>query len=140
MKTTINWQGGVAFSADTGSGHRLLIDGPPDHGGENKGARPMEVFLSGAAACSAFDVVHILKKGRQPLADLRVEVEGERAATEPKVYTHIHLHFIAVGDGLGENALARAVQLSVEKYCSALKMLAASCEITHSYQIQNTGL
>ena len=117
MKTTLQWQGGVAFVAATGSGNRLLIDGPPEHGGENKGARPMEVFLSGAAACSAFDVVHILKKGKQPLRDLSVEVNGERAEREPKVYTEIHLHFIAYGDGLNENAVARAVQLSVEKYC-----------------------
>lgn len=134
MKTTLHWQGGVAFAAEVGSGHRLLLDGPPEHGGENKGARPMEAFLSAAAACSAFDVVHILKKGKQPLRDLRVEVEGERASEEPKVYTSIHLHFIATGADLKENAVARAVQLSVEKYCSALRMLAATCQITHSHE------
>ena len=135
MKTSLRWQGGAAFAATTGSGHHLQFDGPPDHGGENKGARPMEAFLSAAAACSAFDVVHILKKGKQPLRDLKVEAEGERASEEPKVYTKIHLHFIATGDGLRENAVARAVQLSVEKYCSALKMLAATCEITHSHEV-----
>lgn len=136
MKTNIQWRGGVAFSAETGSGNRLMMDGPSAHGGENKGARPMEVFLSGAAGCSAFDVVHILKKARQPLADLRVEVEGTRADSEPAVYTDIHLNFIVAGAGISENAVARAVQLSVEKYCSALRMLAASCNITHSYRIE----
>ena len=135
MKTTLQWQGGVAFAAAVGSGHTLLLDGSPAHGGENKGARPMEAFLSGAAACSAFDVVHILKKGKQPLSGLKVEVDGERAESEPKVYTKIKLHFIVAGAGLNENAVARAVQLGVEKYCSALRMLAATCEITHSHEI-----
>lgn len=135
MKTLVRWQGNVAFAAEVGSGHQLLIDGPPEHGGDNKGARPMEVFLSGAAACSAFDVVHILKKGRQPLVGLQVAAEGERALTDPKVYTKIHLHFIATGKDLSETAFSRAVQLSVKKYCSALRMLASCCTITYSYQV-----
>lgn len=139
MKTHIVWRHGAAFTATTGSGHSLRIDGPPEHGGENSGARPMEVFLSGAVACSAFDVVHILKKGRQPLADLQVEAEGARAETPPGVYTKIHLNFILSGRGLSEQAVARAVQLSVEKYCSAFTMLAASCPITYSHQIHNTA-
>ena len=131
MKVDVDWAGEVKFAANTGSGHTLLTDGPPEYGGVNAGARPMETFLAGAAACSAFDVVHILKKGGQPLQSLRVAVRGQRAATEPRVFTHIHLHFYAAGD-LKKNAVRRAVRLSVEKYCSALRMLAHSCAITHS--------
>lgn len=136
MKINLHWRGLVKFEAQSGSGHRLMIDGPPQYGGENAGARPMETFLAGAAACSAFDVVHILQKGKRQLTSLTVAVEGERAEQEPKVFTHIHLHFVGSGDQLKENALMRAVQLSVEKYCSALRMLAASCEITHSCEIR----
>ena len=137
MKTQIVWQQKAAFTATTGSGHCLRIDGPPEHGGENTGARPMEVFLSGAAACSAFDVVHILKKGRQPLVDLQVEAEGTRSETPPKIYTKIHLNFKVSGNGLSEHAVARAIQLSVEKYCSAITMLVTTCPVTYSHQIFN---
>jgi len=134
MKIDLNWVGGVRFEANTGSGHQLLLDGPPEHGGINAGARPMETFLSAAAACSSFDVVHILKKGRQPLKSLQVMVKGRRADEEPRVFTHIHLHFNAIGD-LKKSVVRRAVRLSVEKYCSALRMLACSCVITHSSRI-----
>ena len=131
MRAELVWQGGVAFRAVTGSGHAFLIDGPPEYGGENRGARPMETFLAGAAACSAFDVVHILGRARQPLAALTVEARGERASVDPKVFTRIHLHFVVAG--AGDRAVERAVGLSVGKYCSALRMLAASCEISHSW-------
>ena len=131
MKIDLNWAGDVQFEAHTGSGHRLLLDGPPEHGGINAGARPMEAFLAGAATCSAFDVVHILKKGKQPLQSLQVAIKGQRAMQEPRVFTHIHLHF-SIGGDLKKSVLRRAVRLSVEKYCSALRMLAYSCAITHS--------
>ena len=136
MNITLNWLDGVAFQAETESNHTLIIDGPPEHGGQNRGARPMETFLSGAVACSAFDVVHILKKGKHPLAALSVRASAERATGEPKVFTAIRLHFIASGDGLKESAVERAVSLSVEKYCSALQMLSAVCEVSASWEIK----
>lgn len=135
MQIDLRWLDGVAFEARTDGGHCLVMDGPPSHGGLNRGARPMETLLSGAAACSAFDVVHILKKSKQPLESLAVKVDSERASDEPKVFTHIQLHFVLSGAGLGEKAVARAVSLSVEKYCSALRMLAASCKISSSWEI-----
>lgn len=137
MKLQLDWLGDAAFRVETESGHQILMDGPPEHGGKNSAARPMEVFLSAAAACSAFDVAHILKKGRHSLASLSVRVDGERAETEPKIFTRIHLHFIAGGD-VGDNAVERAAKLSVEKYCSALRMLSASCPVSFSWEIKSS--
>lgn len=134
MKIQLNWLGDAAYQAQTEGGHQILMDGPPDHGGKDRGARPMEAFLSAAAACSAFDVVNILKKGKQPIKSLSVKVDGERAETEPKVFTRIHLHYI-VGGALDEQPVERAAKLSVEKYCSALQMLAASCPVSFSWEI-----
>lgn len=130
MKVDVAWQGNVCFSVQTGSGHVFLVDGPPEHGGENKGFRPMEAMLASAATCSAFDVVHILKKGRRPATQVAVSAEGTRAQTDPKVFTQIVLHF-SVG-GVPAPFAERAVKLSVEKYCSALRMLAASCQIDYT--------
>lgn len=132
MRVKLDWQGGAAFNVCTESGHTFVLDGPPEHGGQNLGARPMEMFLAGAAACSAFDVVHILRRGRCAPEALAVCAEGTRAKQEPKVYTRIHLAFVARGEGLEEAVLARAARLSVEKYCSALQMLQASCEVSFS--------
>lgn len=135
MKASVKWLGNAAFEAESGSGHTLVMDGPPDVGGENRGPRPMEMLLLGTAGCSAFDVVHILQRGRHPVADCQVNVEAERADQPPKVFTRIHLHFKVAGEGLSEKAVARAVQLSAEKYCSASIMLSQAAEVTHSHEL-----
>lgn len=135
MKTKIKWIDGVSFVGESGSGHAVVIDGAPEHGGRNIGIRPMELFLMGAAACTAFDVVHILKKARQPVVDCTVEAEAERAPADPKVFTKIHLRYTVVGEGLGRAQVDRAVKLSKEKYCSATLMLAKTAEITHEVEI-----
>ena len=135
MKTSLTWVENAMFVAETGSGHGLVIDGPPDGGGRNAGPRPMELVLTGTAACSAYDVVSILKKARQPVRDCRVAVEAERAPEPPQVFTRIHLHFTVSGEGLSEKQVARAIELSAEKYCSASIMLAQTAEITHDFEI-----
>jgi len=137
MEARIKWVEDAAFVGTTGSGHGLVIDGPPDIGGKNLGVRPMELMLLSVGACSAVDVVHILKKGRHAVADVQVEVKGERADTDPKVFTRIHLHFVVSGKGLTGKAVERAVQLSAEKYCSASIMLGrAGAEITHDFELR----
>jgi putative redox protein len=137
MEARIKWVENAAFVGTTGSGHGIVIDGPPDIGGKNLGMRPMELMLLSVGACSAVDVVHILKKGRQDVADVQVEVKGERTDTDPKVFTKIHLHFIVAGRGLTRERVERAVQLSAEKYCSASIMLGrAGAEITHDFELR----
>ncbi len=135
MKTTIKWVDGVMFVGETGSGHAVVIDGPPEHGGRNMGPRPMEMLLLGIGSCSSFDVIQILQKGRQNVIDCVTEVEAERVDTIPKVFSKIHLHFIISGRDLKESTVKRAVQLSAEKYCSASIMLRKSVEITHDIEI-----
>jgi len=136
MKAKIKWVEEMTFVGESGSGHSVLMDGPPEHGGRNLGVRPMEMMLLGLGGCTSFDVMHILKKARQSVADCVVELEAERAETEPKVFTRIHVHFIVSGHGLKESQVKRAVELSAEKYCSASIMLArAGVEITHDYEI-----
>lgn len=136
MNARIQWIDNAAFVAEAGSGHAIVVDGPADIGGRNLGVRPMELMLMSVGACSAVDIVHILKKGRQNVEDVQVEVTGERAETEPKVFTRIHLHFKVKGAGLRTETVARAVQLSAEKYCSASIMLGrAGCEVTHGYEL-----
>lgn len=138
MEARIKWVENAAFVGSTGSGHALVIDGPPDIGGRNLGVRPMELMLLSVGACSAVDVVHILKKGRHDVADVQVEVRGERADTDPKVFTKVHLHFVVAGRGLAEKTVERAVQLSAEKYCSASIMLGrAGAEITHDFELKS---
>ncbi|MDH3693936.1 MAG: OsmC family protein [Gammaproteobacteria bacterium] len=139
MKATINLIDGVNFSASADSGHEIMMDGPPDFGGQNRGSRPMEVVLMGMGGCTAFDVVHILRKARQDITDCRVELSAERADKEPKVFTKIHVHFILSGRELRESAVERAVKLSAETYCSASIMLGKTAEITHDYEITNAG-
>ena len=139
MKARIKWVEDVLFVGESGSGHAVVIDGPPEHGGRNLGIRPMELLLQGLGGCTTFDVLHILKKARQPVTDCVVEIDAQRAETEPKVFTHIHIHFIISGDGLSEKHVQRAIQLSAEKYCSASIMLAKSVEITHDYEIRSKG-
>jgi putative redox protein len=131
MKTRIKWVEGVSFVGEAGSGHAVIIDGAPESGGRNLGMRPMEMVLTGAAACTAFDVVFILRKGRQPVADVVVTAEAERAPEEPKVFTRIHLVYTIAGRGLDPKQVERAVKLSKEKYCSATIMLAKTAEITY---------
>jgi len=126
----------VTFVGESGSGHAVVMDGPPEHGGRDLGIRPMEMLLLGMGGCTAFDVLHILKKARQPVTDCVVELEAERADTEPKVFTRIHAHFRLKGTGLKEDRVKRAVELSAEKYCSASIMLGATAEITHDYIIE----
>ena len=135
MKATVNLQQNVNFKAVSGTGHTIEMDGPPDFGGENLGARPMEVMLIGMGGCASFDVVHILRKRRLVVDNCIAEIEAERAETEPKVFTKIHLHFKVSGDALTEKAVGKAVQLSAEKYCSASIMLGKTAQISHSFEI-----
>ncbi len=130
MKSTIKWVDDVQFVAETGSGHALVIDGAPEYGGRNTGARPMELVLAGAASCTAFDVVLMLNKSRQKFTRLQVEADAARADTDPKVFTAIKLTFHVAGIGLDRAAVERAVKLSKEKYCSATAMLGKTAEIT----------
>ncbi len=135
MKARVKWIEGVAFLGEADSGHGIVLDGAPDAGGRNLGIRPMEAVLIGLGACSAFDVVEILNKGRQAFAACEVELEAERSETIPKVFTKIHLHFVMTGAGLDPDKVARAVTLSAEKYCSATAMLGATAKITHDFEI-----
>lgn len=136
MKARIKWIEGVSFVGESGSGHTVVMDGPPEHGGRDLGVRPMEMLLLGMGGCTAFDVMHILSKARQPVVDCVVELSAERAESEPKVFTKIHAHFIVTGTGLKEDRVRRAVELSSEKYCSASIMLGKTAEITHDYEIR----
>lgn len=140
MKARIKWVEDVTFVGESGSGHSVVMDGPPGHGGHNRGVRPMEMLLLGLGGCTAFDVMHILRKARQPVTDCVVELEAERADTDPKVFTKIHVHFIVTGTGLDDRRVARAVSLSAEKYCSASIMLGqAGVRISHDYRIVDSG-
>ncbi|MDY7025617.1 MAG: OsmC family protein [Pseudomonadota bacterium] len=136
MKTRIEWQGDVAFTAESGSGHKVTMDGPPDHGGKNLGPRPMEMMLMGLGGCSSFDVVHILKKSRQNVSYCSCDITAERADAVPAVFSKIHLHFTVSGENLKPNQVEKAVSLSAEKYCSASIMLQqGGVEISHSVDI-----
>jgi len=140
MEARIKWVENAAFVGETGSGHAVVIDGPADIGGRNLGVRPMELMLLSVGACSGVDVVHILKKGRHAVADVQVEVKGERADADPKVFTKIHLHFVVSGKGLTASTVERAVKLSAEKYCSASIMLGrAGAEITHDFELREAA-
>jgi putative redox protein len=136
MKARIKLVEGLTFIAESGSGHGVVVDAAPDIGGKNLGPRPMELVLMGTGACSAIDVVHILRKARQPITDCVIEVEAARADEDPKVFTAIHLHYVVTGKGLAQAQVERAIKLSKEKYCSATIMLAASAAITFDYEIR----
>jgi putative redox protein len=131
MKTRIKWIDGVSFVGEAGSGHAVVIDGAPENGGRNIAMRPMEMLLTGAAACTAFDVVSILKKGRHAVTGVAVDVEAERAVTPPRVFTALHYVYTVAGHGLDPKQVERAVVLSKEKYCSATTMLAKTATITY---------
>ncbi|MCK6407490.1 MAG: OsmC family protein [Rhodocyclaceae bacterium] len=136
MECKISWAGeGVSFTAETGSKHRIVMDGAPDAGGQNLGARPMELLLAGTGGCTAFDVVTILKKGRHDVHGCEIDVSAERAASDPKVFTKIHFHFRVSGKNLRREVVTRAIELSKEKYCSASIMLGKTAEITHDMEI-----
>jgi len=136
MKARIKWVDGAMFVGESGSGHAVVMDGPPESGGRNLGIRPMEMLLLGVGGCSSFDVVNILKKSRQAVDSCEAFVEAERAEEEPKVFTRIHLRFVVRGRGLKEAQVKRAVELSAEKYCSASIMLGrAGAQLSHSYEI-----
>ncbi len=135
MRARVKWLDEVSFEAESGSGHTIILDGAPEHGGRNSGLRPMEAVLIGVGACSAFDVVSILKKARQPVSDCVVELEAERAETPPKVFTQVRMRFVVSGKGLRPAAVEWAVALSAEKYCSATAMLRPAVDIRHEVEI-----
>ena len=137
MDCVVNWvaASGMSFVAETGSGHMIVMDGAPEGGGRNLAPRPMETVLAGTAGCTAYDVVLILQRGRHAVTGCQVKVTSTRAETDPKVFTKINLHFTVRGRNLAEAAVARAIALSHEKYCSATIMLAKTAEITTSHEI-----
>lgn len=132
MKARARWVEGMAFMGEAGSGHAVIMDGAPEYGGRNIGTRPMEMLLIGLAGCTGFDVVQILKKGREAVTGCEVEVEAERASEDPKVFTKIHIAYRVSGRGLSQAKAERAVTLSKEKYCSASIMLGATAQMSTS--------
>lgn len=138
MKARIKWVENVSFLGESESGHALLMDGAPEGGGRNLGPRPMETVLMGTGGCTAYDVVHILRKSRQQVSDCVVEIDAERADEDPKVFTRIHFHFIVKGRGLKPQQVERAIQLSAEKYCSASIMLGKTAAISHDFEVIET--
>lgn len=136
MHASVKWLDGAMFVGETGSGHSVAMDGPPDHGGRNMGPRPMEMILLGLGGCASFDVMSILQKSRQKVSDCRVDITAERAEGIPSPFTRIHMKFVVTGQGVKENQVKKAVELSAEKYCSASIMLeAAGVDLSHDYQI-----
>lgn len=138
MECTVKWTGpesGMSFIAETGSGHMVAMDGAPEAGGRNLAPRPMEMLLAGTGGCTAFDIVMILKKGRHQVSGCDVRLEADRAETDPKVFTRIHFHFRVSGRNLKPDAVARAIDLSKDKYCSASIMLGKTASITHDFEI-----
>ncbi len=139
MKARIKLVQDVMFVAESGSGHAVVIDGAPDIGGRNLGFRPMEMLLIGLGSCASIDVLLILRKAREQVTDCVVELEGERATTDPKVFTSIHMRYVVTGRALDRNKVERAIKLSADKYCSATAMLAATAKITHSVDLVEEG-
>lgn len=135
MKARVKWVQDVLFIGESGSGHAVVMDGAPEAGGRNLGVRPIELVLLGVGGCTSFDVVSILKKQRQNVLDCVAEMQAERAQSDPKVFTKIHIHFIITGKGLKDEQVKRAIELSADKYCSASLMLKPQVEITHDYKI-----
>ncbi|MGC9386812.1 MAG: OsmC family protein [Hydrogenovibrio sp.] len=135
MTAKVTWQGGMAFEGTTQSGHSVLMDAAPEVGGENKGARPMEMVLLGLGGCTSIDVMMMLQKSQQEVTDCQVEIASERSDTIPKVFTKIHVHFKVSGRDLNPKKVERAVNLSAEKYCSVSKMLEHSVEMRHDFEI-----
>ncbi|WP_112811230.1 OsmC family protein [Ensifer sp.] len=138
MKARIKWVEERTFVGESGSGHKIVLGTASGPEGKTPGPSPMELMLIGAGGCSAYDVVHILEKGREPVEDCSVELDADRAEEDPKVFTRIHMHFVVKGRGLSEKKVERAVALSLEKYCSASAMLAKSATITHDFVVVDT--
>ena len=137
MQGKVSWAGDVMFEAESGTGHSIIMDGPEELGGQNQGARPMELLLLGTGGCALFDVVSMLTKSRQSFKAARVELQAKRVDAIPAVFESINLHFVISGEGVRESQVARAVQLSAEKYCSASIMLATGgVKVTHSFEVQ----
>lgn len=135
MKATVRWAGEASFEGKSETGHTVVMDGSPEFGGQNRGARPMELLLLGMGGCTAFDVVLILRRGRQDITDCVAHIEAERATVDPKVFTKIHVHFVVSGRKLDPKRVENALKLSAEKYCSASIMLAKSAAMTHDFEI-----
>jgi putative redox protein len=135
MKASVTWTGGMSFEGKADSGHAIVMDSSPDFGGENKGARPMELLLIGMGGCTSIDVMSMLNKSRQDVTDCIAEISAERADDIPKVFTRIHVHFKVTGRGLDPKRVERAIELSAQKYCSASIMLGKTAEITHDFEI-----
>jgi putative redox protein len=135
MKARVKWIENAAFVGESESGHAFVMDGANDGGGRNLGPRPMEALLLSAGACSAYDVVSILRKARQQIRDCHVEIDAERASTDPKFFTRIHMHFVITGQKISPAHVKRAVELSADKYCSASIMLGKTAEMTHDFEI-----
>jgi putative redox protein len=135
MKATVKWTGKASFEGKSESGHSVIMDGSPDIGGENRGPRPMEMLLLGLGGCSSIDVMLILGKGRQDVTDCVAHIEAERAPTDPKVFTKIHMHFVVSGRKIDPRRVEKAIHLSAEKYCSASIMLGKTAAITHDFEI-----
>ena len=136
MQAVVRWQEDARFEAESGSGHRVVLDGSVERGGRDKGPRPMELVLMGVGGCSSFDVVDFLRKGRQEVVDCRCELEADRADSVPNVFTHIRMHFVVTGHNLSEAKVARAVALSAERYCSASIMLSrGGAEVIHTHEV-----
>ena len=135
MNATVRWAGEASFVGKTVSGHSVLMDGSPEFGGQNRGARPMELLLLGMGGCTAFDVVLILRKARQNITDCVAQLSAERAPEDPKVFTRIHVHFVMTGRLLDAKRVEQALKLSADKYCSASIMFAKTAEITHDFEI-----
>ena len=135
MQARIKWVENVSFLGQSESGHAVLMDGPPEGGGKNLGLRPMEMVLIGTGGCTAYDVVHILRKSRADITDCVAEINADRADTDPKVFTRIHFHFVVTGRNLKPEIVERAINLSAEKYCSASIMLGKTAEITHDFEV-----
>ncbi|MES9940028.1 MAG: OsmC family protein [Candidatus Thiodiazotropha sp. 6PLUC2] len=137
MKARVVWVEAATMMGEAGSGHGVIMDGPPEHGGRNLGVRPMEMLLLGMGGCTEFDVLSMLRKSRQQVTGCVVELEAQRSEEDPKVFTAIHAHFVVSGRELSEKHVSRAISLSAEKYCSASIMLGATAKITHDYEIIN---
>jgi putative redox protein len=139
METKIEWAGGVTFVGESSDGHKIVMDGAPEGGGRNLGARPMETLLLGMGGCTAYDVISTLQKSRQDVRDCKMNISANRAEDHPRVFTDIHIHFTVVGKNLADKQVARAIELSAEKYCSASIMLGKTAKITHDFEIQESA-
>lgn len=139
MKARVKWVEGLTMLGESGSGHGVIMDGPPELGGRNLGVRPMEMLLLGMGGCTQVDVLSILRKARQQVTDCVVELSAERAPEDPKVFTRIHVRYVLTGKGLDPKRVEHAIRLSAEKYCSASIMLGATAAITHDFEIREDG-